>query len=100
MDIADFDRDGNLDFIATTVNRNGGGTGQRNNHVFFNDGTGNFSRLRNAGFTTSSASSLGDLDGDDDIDIFIGNTSHAFSDFVDPLNILPNQVWLNDFFTP
>ena len=77
------DGDGNLDaFVA-----NGRGqAADRPNAAWLNDGRGQFvDRAIDAGYGLSDSRTvaLGDVDGDGDLDAFVGNLG-------------PNEVWLND----
>jgi len=55
------------------------------NKVWLNDGSGNFTdNGQNLGSSNSWGVALGDLDGDGDMDAFVGNS------------VEPNKVWLND----
>jgi uncharacterized repeat protein (TIGR01451 family) len=80
--LGDLDRDGDLDVFV-------GNWGQANK-VWLNDGgvqggtLGTFTDSgQSLGSSLSRAVTLGDVDGDDDLDAFVGNTSQA------------NKVWLN-----
>jgi hypothetical protein len=78
--LGDLDGDGDLD--AFVANGHPGGEGNR---VWLNDGTGVFTTTsQSLGDSASSAVSLGDLDGDGDLDAFIGNYGQG------------NRIWLND----
>ncbi|MFC1853608.1 FG-GAP repeat domain-containing protein [candidate division CSSED10-310 bacterium] len=78
--MGDVDLDGDLDAITGEYGENGAP-----NKIWLNDGSGNFSdsgqNLSN-GQTTSIL--LTDLDGDSDLDAFVGNA------------LQPDKVWLND----
>jgi subtilisin family serine protease len=87
--LGDLDGDGDLDaFIANGISERGRSEADR---VWLNDGHGVFT---DSGQALGSASgldvSLGDLDGDGDLDAFVANS--------DPLRARaePNEVWLND----
>jgi hypothetical protein len=85
-DLGDLDGDGDLDAFIS----NGTAIAREPNEVWFNDGTGHFSDSgQRLGNHWSNDSALGDVDGDGDLDAYIGN---------DTLN----ELWLNDgmgFFT-
>ncbi len=79
MDVAlgDLDGDGDLDaFIANT-----GPSGSEPNAVWFNDGSGGFTLNQSLGAAGSTCVDLGDLDGDGDLDAFVGNVN-ASSDIL------------------
>ena len=85
VELGDFDDDSDLD--ALVVDNARGEIG----HLWINNGSGIFT-LSDQSFGTSTASfrfgvSVGDLDGDSDIDAFLTNSF--------PQNA-PNQVWLNE----
>ena len=79
MDLGDLDGDGDLDaFVANA--QVSSGTGEPN-RVWLNDGDGNFSDNGQAlGDSPSLGISLGDLDGDGDLDAFVANAG----DFAEP----------------
>ena len=61
------------------------------NHVWLNDGAGNFSNTGQAlGNNVSYGIDLGDLDGDGDLDVFVANRG-VYSGYGSP-----NKVWLNN----
>ena len=80
--LGDLDGDGDLDaFVAN------GDDKAEADEVWLNDGTGRFSDTgQRLGNSSSHAMALGDLDGDGDIDAFVG-VAHGLPD---------NKVWLND----
>lgn len=84
--LGDFDSDGDLDaFVA-----NGGGSGNRGNRVWLNDGNGQFSDSgQNLGNRSTSNVELSDVDSDNDLDIVVTNISNGGSD-------PSNRVWLNN----
>jgi len=99
----DLDGDGDLDaFVASCCGgaiSSGTGAGQvfpPYNIVWLNNGKGAFQdsgqRLGNLG---SSAAALGDVDGDGDLDAFIGNSVSVISVSATQRNE-PDTVWLND----
>jgi hypothetical protein len=80
--LADFDGDGDLDSLVLNGFRN---TGSFPSRLFLNDGTGQFTESGQALNKTQSADiTMGDLDLDGDLDVFIANMD------------LPDEVWLND----
>ena len=87
--LGDLDSDGDLD--AFFVNIAPWGT---SDEVWFNDGNGQFTHSgQTIGHERGQAISLGDLDGDDDLDAIIVNSIP---------NGTPDTIWLNDgsgFFT-
>ncbi|WP_309386855.1 VCBS repeat-containing protein [Cerasicoccus frondis] len=79
--VADLDGDDDLDIVCGSQ-AYGVYAGQ--NHIFFNDGSGNFSRVDTLGSSYTTAIIVEDFDGDDDPDIFLTITNAG------------NQLWLND----
>ncbi|MDG1456248.1 MAG: VCBS repeat-containing protein, partial [Planctomycetota bacterium] len=75
--LGDFDGDGDLD--AWVANRY-----TQSNHVWINDGSGNFTGSQALGNHDSFAVDIGDLDGDGDLDAWVTNRNE------------PNHVWIND----
>ncbi|MEO7675606.1 MAG: VCBS repeat-containing protein [Verrucomicrobiota bacterium] len=82
---ADFDNDGNLDFLLTGYNGSGGIS-----QVWRNNGSGGFSNL-NAGLTGVFYSSVAraDFDNDGYLDIFLTGTTNGF------LNGVVCELWRN-----
>ena len=80
--IGDLDGDGDLDVFFVNGTHNAAAQSKR---VWLNDGAGNFSDsgedigVRSWGWSVS----LGDLDGDGDLDAFVGNLNR------------PNEIWVN-----
>ena len=86
--LGDLDGDGDLDAMVARAAYDAG----RRNTVWFNDGTGTFTRSgQTLGNGISSSIALGDLDGDGDLDAMVANDSSGVCD--DPQ---PNTVWTND----
>jgi dipeptidyl aminopeptidase/acylaminoacyl peptidase len=67
FDVGDLDRDGNLDVFVSNADRP--------NEVWLNDGNGQFTdsglRLEGSGRSITTRPSLGDLDGDGDLDVVV-----------------------------
>jgi len=103
LGVGDLDGDGDLDiFMAGCCGAVASGPGGNwvmlpYNTVWLNDGQGNFldtgQRLRSLG---SSAVAVGDLDGDGDLDAFVGNSSYQANTSANPIGPQPDTVWLND----
>ena len=90
--LGDLDGDGDLD--ALVANRRSRDR-DSSNTVWLNDGQGTYSDSgQQLGELNSSSVALGDIDGDGDLDAFVGNSSDVFGD--DTFEPLPNTVWLND----
>ncbi len=88
--LADLDGDGDLDaFVACYNGWPAPSPGCEENVVWLNDGQGNFSQSWHAQTGPVSAAALGDLDGDGDLDAFLGKGDVA-------AGRLPDEVWLND----
>ncbi len=65
---ADIDGDGDLDLLVTAMHKQ--------NVLYINDGTGNFTRKENSGLGPANGSmtmALADIDGDQDLDLYIAN---------------------------
>lgn len=76
MDVCwvDIDNDGDLDFFGDNKFTNSGG----NHYLMLNDGTGTFSNVSSliaAGNGSTYEAEAGDLDGDDDVDLFFVSLS-------------------------
>ena len=85
IDVSLADLDGDDDLDAFIVNQGGAGQPYR---IWKNDGLGNFTDSGQAlGNSESYGASLGDLDGDGDVDAFIANYGTSGE---------ANRVWLND----
>jgi hypothetical protein len=87
--LGDLDGDGDLDaFVANSASDRGGAGAPRQNEpntVWLNDGAGRFTDSgQRLGAADTVAAALGDLDGDGDLDAFVGNARAA------------DEVWLND----
>lgn len=83
---ADFNNDGTLDVFITGVKWNNGVAEGVSTAVWFNNGSGDFSKSSQE-FDNKIASlgvSVGDLDNDNDLDVFISNYCGL------------SEVWLND----
>jgi hypothetical protein len=98
MAVGDIDGDGDLDAVLGNagVFTNGVFT-PRPSRVYLNDGTGAFSEAASPPTPLNSTTrgvALGDLDGDGDLDLVLGNSYYDSdtSTFVP----LPSQVYLND----
>ncbi|MCB0164819.1 MAG: VCBS repeat-containing protein [Anaerolineae bacterium] len=93
VDLGDLDGDGDLDAFVGNTDLDLTGAVAANN-IWLNDGHGNFSGTdQRLGQASSIAVPLSDLDGDGDLDAFVGN--------LDP-NVVsdegqgaPNEVWFN-----
>ena len=82
VSLGDLDGDGDLDAFVVGDNDVVGGPDE----VWLNDGSGVFSNSGQAlGNSAGEHVSLGDLDGDGDLDAFVANRANY-----------PNSVWLND----
>lgn len=85
MALGDLDGDGDLDAFFTYSGIWGGPNG-----VMLNDGLGQFHDSgQRLGHAPSSSVGLGDLDGDGDLDAFIGNYSSSYDEH------FGNEVWFN-----
>lgn len=89
----DVDGDGDLDLFFANAGRDS--QANPRNRLLINDGTGWFTdeseaRLPTLGVYTQS-SAFGDLDGDGDLDLVLGNATSGFG-----TSTIPVQVWVND----
>ncbi|MCP4538326.1 MAG: tandem-95 repeat protein [Chloroflexi bacterium] len=84
--LGDVDGDGDLDaLVGNYASEFSGDWLGGENRIWLNDGTGVFTdSSQTLGITKTHAVALGDLDGDGDLDAFIGNYA------------LPDTIWLND----
>jgi len=101
--LGDVDRDGDLDAFAAgccgsiSQGENWKLVRQPYNVVWLNDGAGNFRDSgQRLGLLGSKAIALGDLDGDGDMDAFVGNSSSMMDTHGRDWHNQPNKVWLND----
>ena len=86
----DVDGDGDLDLAVGNGRLRPGLTEGLQNVVYLNDGTGHFDTGINFGTGSDHTFSVvfGDLDGDDDLDLVVGNQGEGFGE--------QNYVYLND----
>jgi hypothetical protein len=86
--LGDLDGDGDLDAWVANANLYGEEGGA--NRIWLNDGAGAFTPTdQRLGSSVSLGVNLGDLDGDGDLDAFVGNAA------TDVAGGEPNRVWLN-----
>lgn len=81
--LGDLDADGDLDALVANSDFHCDGA----NHIWINDGTGNFTSGQYFGNSPSLDAALGDFDGDGDLDVVVANRGTAG---------WPNRVWIND----
>ena len=86
--LGDLDGDGDLDIFVGCHKHSRAANTCDENTVWLNDGGGQFSLGWAHAGTRVSAVALSDLDGDGDLDAFLGR-GYALAGF-------PNEVWLND----
>ena len=91
VELVDLDGDTDLDMVRT-IFRASGLNDLNTNEIWLNDGTGNYSLHQEFGNSQSRDVSFGDVDGDNDIDLFIANATF----FIGQSSISANKVWLND----
>jgi len=83
----DLDNDGTLDLVAVVWD---GSPAKERGSVLLNNGLGSFKEVSTFGVDASRSLALGDLDGDGDLDLFVGSWGAAGA------RNPPDQVWLND----
>jgi len=99
VSLGDVDGDGDLDAFAAGCcgTTSGSSVSQPYNMVWLNDGAGNFRDSgQRLGILGSKAIALGDLDGDGDLDAFVGNSDSMIDASGRDWHNQPNKVWLND----
>lgn len=84
--VADLDTDGDLDLIVANSQEIRGQEQGKQNWLYFNDGAGNFpdKRLLGTGTDRTRTIAVGDLNGDSQLDIVLGNYGQ------------PNVIYYND----
>ncbi len=73
LDLGDIDADGDLDAVTGQVHW--GLSGSKKNRVWVNDGSGHFTTNQQLGEWDSLSIALGDVEGDGDLDVFVGNSN-------------------------
>lgn len=91
VELGDIDGDGDLDAFVTNTDPLGAGA----DRIWLNDGSGNFVGGQSLGSSDSSAVSLGDLDGDGDLDAFVSNATFNVSLSGVTVSGGANQIWIN-----
>ncbi len=93
VDLGDLDGDGDLDAFVGNTDLALTGANEAN-RIWLNDGHGNFSGTpQHLGQATSAAVALSDLDGDGDLDAFIGNVDEEVINSNGQGEL--NKVWFN-----
>ncbi len=73
VELGDLDNDGDLDaFVANALTEYSG----QANKVWINNGSGSFTETQSLGAESSFVTRLGDMDGDGDLDAFVGNANN------------------------